>query len=191
MRTVAEVAPSIATCADVLTAAFAHEPTVDRLCGSNLRRRRAWFENLLRTHDAVGGRRFLVTDDGAPVAAAVVTGPGSAPTATQQLAWTGRTLSRCGLRTTVGTIRYLQTTEKSHPEGAWTLEFVGVLPAARGRGVARDLCERAQATYEGAPAFLTTADPRNVDLYLKWGFGVEARHDVLGLNVVAMSRPAI
>jgi ribosomal protein S18 acetylase RimI-like enzyme len=86
-------------------------------------------------------------------------------------------------------VAYLRRTQAWKPADAWTLEFVGVLPQARGKGLARHLCERAQADHPEAPAFLTTADPDNVGLYERWGFDAFVRTRLTGITVVGMIRP--
>lgn len=182
--------PPLQVCVDVLSAAFAQEPAVVRYCGTDAHRRTAWFDALLRTHASLPGTRLVLARDDRPVAAAVATPPGRRPTVAAQWAWTGRTLWRCGPGPLVGTLGYLRGTEAWKPAGAWTLDFVGVLPGERGRGLARRLCERGQADHPGAPAFLTTADPRNVALYEHWGFGVCARAVIAGLSVVGLARGA-
>lgn len=182
--------PPVDVCVSVLAAAFAEEPAVVRLCGKDPRRRAAWFDALLRTHEALPGRRLLVTRDGRAVGVAVATAPGGRPTVAAQLLWIVRILRGCGPRALVGTLAYLRRTEPWKPADAWTLEFVGVLPSARGEGLARQLCERAQADHPGTPAFLTTADPHHVGLYEHWGFGVVVRIALAGMTVVSMTRPA-
>jgi len=182
--------PPLRACVEVLTATFAQEPAALQFCGPDARRRAEWFDALLRTQTGLSGRRLLATRDGRPVGVAVATAPGTRPRVSAQWSWSLRTLRGCGLRTLVGTVAYLRRTEPWKPAGAWTLEFVGVVPAARGEGLARRLCERAQADHPAAPAFLTTADPRNVALYERWGFGVSQRVLLAGLTVVGMTRRA-
>lgn len=182
--------PPLQVCVEVLSAAFAQEPAVMRFCGTDERRRTAWFDALLRTHASLPGSRLILARGDRPVAAALVTPPGCRPTAAAQWGWTGRTLWCCGPRPLIRTLDYLRRTEPWKPAGAWTLDFVGVLPGERGRGLARRLCDRGQADHPEAPAFLTTADPRNVALYEDWGFGACARAVIGGLAVVGMSRGA-
>lgn len=183
--------PPLDVCVEVLAAAFAEEPAVVQFCGNDSRRRAAWFDTLMRTHATLPGRRLLVTKDARAVGLAVATAPGSKPSPAAQAMWIVRTLRGCGPHTVVGTLAYLRRTESWKPKEAWTLEFVGVLPQARGEGLARKLCERAQADHPGAPAFLTTADPKNVGLYERWGFGAFERITLAGLTVVGMTRPSL
>jgi GNAT superfamily N-acetyltransferase len=59
-------------------------------------------------------------------------------------------------------------------EPCWFLDAVAVAPAAQGRGLGRRLVmhglERARA--DGCPAFLETANPRNVPFYESLGFQI-------------------
>ena len=181
--------PPLDVCVRVLAEAFAEEPAVVWLCGNDPRRRAAWFDALLQTHAGIQGRRIVVTQDGQPVGVAVATAPGCKPETAAQAAWTVRTLRRCGPRALAGTLAYFRHTEAWKPIEAWTLELVGVLPQARGNGLARHLCERAQADHPEAPAFLTTADPENVGLYERWGFDAFVSCGLTGMTVVGMIRP--
>lgn len=183
--------PPLDVCTGVLAAAFAKEPAVLRFCGTDPTRRTAWFEALLQTHATLPGRRLLVTRDGRAVGVAIATAPGAKPRPRAQAAWTLRTLRACGPRALFGTLVYLRRTEAWKPVDAWTLEFVGVLPEARGQGFARMLYERAHEDHPHARAFLTTADPENVGLYERWGFRRFVRITLAGLTVVGMTRPSL
>jgi GNAT superfamily N-acetyltransferase len=183
--------PPLDACTLVLAAAFAEEPTVVRLCGKAASRRTAWFDALLRTHATLPGRRLLLIRDGRAVGVAIATAAGARPRPADQARWTLRTLRGCGPRTLFGTLAYLRRTEAWKPVDAWTLEFVGVLPEARGQGFARELYERAQEDHREAPAYLTTADPQNVELYQRWGFRAFVRITFRGLNVVGLTCPSL
>lgn len=183
--------PPLDVCTGVLAAAFAEEPTVVRLCGTDASRRTAWFEALLQTHATLPGRRLLLSRDGRAVAVAIATAPGAKPRPAAQARWTLRTLGGCGPRTLVGTLTYLRRTAAWKPIDAWTLELVGVLPEARGQGFARKLYQRAQEDHRAAPAYLATADPQNVELYERWGFRAFVRITLAGLTVVGMTRPSL
>lgn len=180
---------SLTVCVDVLAETFAAEPAAMRFCGRHDRKRTAWFDDLLRAHTTLPGRRILVTHEGRPTGVAITTAPGGQPTLATQLAWSWRTLRHCGPRTLAGTTAYIRKSERWKPHDAWTLEFVGVLTQSRGRGIARQLFEHAQTLHPGAPAFLTTADPANVALYEKWDFSVSDQALVAGLQVAGMTRP--
>lgn len=180
--------PPVDACTAVLAAAFAEEPAVVQFCGTDPNRRLAWFDALLQTHATIPGRRLLLTRDGRAVGVAIATAPGAKPGQGAQAAWTWRTLRGCGPRALIGTLTYLRRTEAWKPVDAWTLEFVGVLPEARGQGFARELFDRAQADHPTSPAFLTTADPMNVGLYERWGFSTLVRITLAGLTIVGMTR---
>ncbi|MFF9870045.1 GNAT family N-acetyltransferase [Streptomyces sp. NPDC013953] len=150
---------------------------------------------LVRRHPARPGhlpgdaRRYtLAPRDGRPIAAAVLSPPATVPSPAAQARWATHTLTRCGPLALRRTLRYLRRTEADVPEGGWTLEFIGVAPAAAGRGAARQLIDRLLVDTP-AGVFLTTADPTNVALYQRFGFD-PLRHLTVGpLNVAAMYRP--
>ncbi|GGT73682.1 GNAT family N-acetyltransferase [Streptomyces atratus] len=183
--------PTVDSCARVLADAFAREPAVSWICGGSSATRANWFAATLRADATLpGSRRYTLTGDGGrPIAAAILTPPGAALSPAAQAQWGARTLARCGPRAVQRTLRYLQITEAGAPEGAWTLEFIGVDPGAVGRGAGRRLLDRLLAdTSATAGVFLTTADPGNVALYQHFGF-VTLRHVSVGpLNVATMLR---
>ncbi|MFG2485437.1 GNAT family N-acetyltransferase [Streptomyces virginiae] len=185
-------APPPARCAPVLAAAFVREPAMTWISGGSDRVRRAWFTTTLRTHATLpGARRHLLVDrHGRPVAAAVLTPPAAAPSGAARAAWAARTLAGCGPRTLLRTLRYLHAAEAETPPGAWTLEFIGVEPAAAGRGTGGRLLDRLlAATPAPGGVFLTTADEANVRLYRRFGFTTLRRLTVGSLEVTAMWRP--
>lgn len=71
-----------------------------------------------------------------------------------------------------------------HPKAFpfWYLHFVGVRPDFQGRGwggaIIREGLKR--ATADGLPAYLETATPQNVPLYLRLGFEIVEEWDVPG-----------
>ncbi|MFI8339360.1 GNAT family N-acetyltransferase [Streptomyces sp. NPDC085639] len=191
-RPVHDGAPSPQRCAPVLAAAFVREPAMTWISGGSDRVRRTWFAATLRTHATLlGGRRHLLADrDGRPVAAALLTPPAAVPPGAARAAWAGRTLAGCGPRALGRTLRYLHRTEAEVPAGAWTLEFIGVVPQAAGRGLGGQLLDHV-LTRTPAPGgiFLTTADASNVGLYHRFGF-TTLRHVAVGpLEVTAMWSP--
>ncbi|MEV7559643.1 GNAT family N-acetyltransferase, partial [Streptomyces sp. NPDC089795] len=107
-------------------------------------------------------------------------------------AWAARALAGCGPRALLRTLRYLHAAEAETRPGAWTLEFIGVEPAAAGRGTGGRLLGHLLATTP-APGgvFLTTADEANVRLYHRFGFTTLRRLPVGPLEVTAMWRPAV
>ena len=72
----------------------------------------------------------------------------------------------------------LATFEKmghSHPdEPHWYLPMIGVEPNAQGRGLGAELMRHAVARcdQEGALAYLESSNPRNISLYLRFGFEI-------------------
>ncbi|MFF9148208.1 GNAT family N-acetyltransferase [Streptomyces sp. NPDC014861] len=184
--------PEPRDCARVLADAFAREPAVRWITGGSERARRAWFDATLRTQAALpGARRHLLADaSGRPVGAVVLTPPGARPGPREAGRWSARVGLGCGPRALVRTLRYLRGAEHLAPPDAWTLEFVGVVPEAAGRGAGRLLLDRALG---GPPApggvFLTTADPANVALYHRFGFTLLDRLRAGPVETAAMWRP--
>ena len=65
--------------------------------------------------------------------------------------------------------------EQSHPEEPhWYLPLIGVEPNAQGRGLGGELMQYAVARCDrdGALAYLESSNPRNISLYLRFGFEV-------------------
>ncbi|MFI2211589.1 GNAT family N-acetyltransferase [Streptomyces sp. NPDC020141] len=180
-------------CARLLADAFVREPATSWICGGSASVRQSWFTATLRTQAALPGarRHTLAGPDGRPVGAAVLTPPAAEPPAIARARWAARVLARCGPRPLGRTLSCLRAAEEGAPEGAWTLEFVGVLPSAAGRGAGRRLLDHALA---GAPStagvFLTTADPGNVPIYRRLGFRTLRELPVGPLRVTAMYRMA-
>lgn len=80
-----------------------------------------------------------------------------------------------------------------HPAGAWELATIGVVPSRWGQGVASSLLSEGlrRLDTEGATTVLETSDPRNVTLYSRHGFTVEATTNIPSGPVVhTMRRPA-
>ncbi|MCX5345400.1 GNAT family N-acetyltransferase [Streptomyces atratus] len=183
--------PPVDACVGVLADAFARESATSWICGSSSATRENWFDATLRADATIpGSRRYALTGDGGrPIAAAVLTPPGARFSPAAQAQWAARTLARCGPRSVQRTLRYLDLTEAGAPESAWTLEFIGVVPGAAGRGAGRRLLDRLLAdTSAAAGVYLTTADPGNVALYQHFGFVTQRRLSVGPLNVATMLR---
>ncbi|MFE7132481.1 GNAT family N-acetyltransferase [Streptomyces sp. NPDC057638] len=180
-------------CRTVLTGAFARESAVRWICGDSTAVRDEWFAATLAAHATLPGARRLTLGDerGRPVAAAVLTPPGAEPSAGARAAWASRTLRRCGLGALRRTLRHLRAADAHHPDAAWTLEFIGVVPEWQGRGLGRLLLDHVVASEMGAEGlFLTTADPANEALYRRVGFATERSVEIGPLTVMLMSRPA-
>ncbi|MER6913518.1 GNAT family N-acetyltransferase [Streptomyces sp. NPDC000594] len=179
-------------CRAVLAPAFAREPATRWICGDSRAVRERWFAATLATQATLpGGRRTVLGGaSGEPVAAAVLTPPHTEPSLRARASWALGTVRHCGPTATARTLRYLRAAEPQAPPGAWTLEFLGVLPEQRGRGSARLLLDHVLDTLP-APGgvFLTTADPANETLYHRFGF-LTLRHLTTGpLTIAAMLRP--
>jgi len=74
-----------------------------------------------------------------------------------------------------------------HPdEPHWYLPLIGVDPASQGKGYGSVLMHHATERFdaEGVPAYLESTNPRNISLYLRYGF------EILG-TIQAGSSPAV
>ena len=82
-----------------------------------------------------------------------------------------------------------------HPKGFpfWYLHFVGVRPDFQGKGWGGSIIREGlkRAAREGLPAYLETATPQNVPLYLRLGFEIVEEWDVPdgGPHFWSMLRP--
>ncbi|MBI2374981.1 MAG: GNAT family N-acetyltransferase [Deltaproteobacteria bacterium] len=75
------------------------------------------------------------------------------------------------LRRLVRAGQALARVDDAHPrEPHFWLTIVGVRPSAQGRGLGRKLLERALDEAKGELLSLDTAEPRNVELYRRFGF---------------------
>lgn len=84
--------------------------------------------------------------------------------------------------------------EQSHPEEPhWYLPMIGVEPMAQRRGLGAELMRHAVARCdrEGALAYLESSNPRNISLYLRFGFDVmdEIRVGAAPLVTPMLRRP--
>jgi hypothetical protein len=181
-----------ALCARILAEAFAREPAVTWIAGGSAAVRLRWFTATVRTQAAIPGTRCLTLAgaDGRPVGAAVLTPPHAVPPPAAQARWAADVLARCGPRAFARTLRHLRATAADKPRSAWTLEFVGTVPAAAGRGAGRQLLAAVLAGRPGADGIaLTTADPETASWYGRLGFAT-LREPVLGpLRITVMHRP--
>ena len=92
----------------------------------------------------------------------------------------------------------LATFEKmgqSHPDDPhWYLPLIGVEPNAQGRGLGAELMQHAVARCDrdGALAYLESSNPRNISLYLRFGFEVidEIRIGAAPLVTPMLRRPS-
>jgi ribosomal protein S18 acetylase RimI-like enzyme len=84
--------------------------------------------------------------------------------------------------------------EQSHPEEPhWYLPMIGVEPMAQRRGLGAELMRHAVARCdrEGTLAYLESSNPRNISLYLRFGFDVldEIRVGAAPLVTPMLRRP--
>jgi ribosomal protein S18 acetylase RimI-like enzyme len=84
--------------------------------------------------------------------------------------------------------------EQQHPDQPhWYLPLIGVEPNAQGQGLGAELMRHALARCDrdGALAYLESSNPRNISLYLRFGFEVMGEIQVgAGPLVTPMLRPA-
>ena len=74
-----------------------------------------------------------------------------------------------------GLLATFEQMERSHPDEAhWYLPLIGVEPNAQGKGLGAELMRYAVARCDrqGMPAYLESSNPRNISLYLRFGFEV-------------------
>lgn len=187
--------PPVGTSADLLAAAFVDEPGVRWTCGPDQARQRTWFvatERLLARQP--GARRYLLERDGRAVAAAWTTRPAGRPPRTAQLGWLAKVLTGCGPAVVARTAAYRRREAPLVSPRATILEFVGVVEKARGSGVGgvllRSVLADARCGPKAPPVHLSTANPRNVELYRHLGFEVDGTFSLPGLQVTAMSQTA-
>jgi len=150
--------PCTETAVRVLTAAFADDPLQDWLRPAS---RDSLFRPLVQVSAAHG--ELAVSADGAAAAVWLRRPAGPPAPAGDPLpdGW-------ARLRT------FLELTEARHPAGPehLYLVFLGVLPAARGRGLGGGLLRErlAPADAEGVPAYLEASSRRSRALYERYGF---------------------
>jgi ribosomal protein S18 acetylase RimI-like enzyme len=187
MRASAE-APVQATAADVeevartLSDAFAADPMMDWMLRADARR------------DAVrlGLFQMLVREEGFPLGRIDRPAGGGAAAIWMPFEWLGPTPFLTELRgmpamlRATGLARFSRLAairrdmDVHHPKDRRHayLWFLGVAPAAQGRGVGSALLRAANARLdaEGLPAYLETATTRNVALYRRHGYEVISEH---------------
>ncbi len=113
----------------------------------------------------------------------------SSPKPSYQFLW--NILKRGRLLTLLGMLRFSAAVNKhtAPPELRWRLLYVGVVPEARGRGVATRLIERLFERTEGLPVQLEVeANNPAVRLYKKLGFEVEKEFRAAGVRWFVMVR---
>ena len=160
----------------VLAAAFIDDPALSWLYPDAASRpaRLARFFGLITNADArLDLAQVAVDDDGAIIGAALWRPPGqwSLPVPTLLMALP-RLIGSFGfaLPRALGLMGAMDHQHDRRPH--WYLQFIGVAPAAQGRGVGGALLRAGLARAAGQPAYLETATPSNVGLYQAHGFGV-------------------
>lgn len=150
------------TAVRVLTAAFADDPLRGWLLPGDLAGRADLIFGPLVAESAAHGE-LAVSADGTAAAAWV---PRAAEPPVLDGAQLPEELARLGT--------FLALTEARHPAGQEHLHlvFIGVLPAAQGRGLGGALLRErlARADAEGVPAYLEASTPRSRALYERHGF---------------------
>jgi GNAT superfamily N-acetyltransferase len=160
--------------APVLAAAFAGDPPMAHLVPGRRReeRLRPYFEAIIPAIHMPRGEVWMSDD---PVGAAAWVAPGRWPLAPGENRPVLGTLTRTFGRHPVRALAGVHRIERGHPtEPHWYLDYIGVAPAAHGRGIGTALlapvlerCDR-----ERVPAYLNAGSPRSRDLYRRHGFEV-------------------
>jgi GNAT superfamily N-acetyltransferase len=134
-------------------------------------RLRRYFAQVLPVTYLSRGEVWMTED---PVGAAVWVAPGRWPPGSEETLRTAPTLLWTFGRRPVRALAGMAAIERGHPvEPHWYLDFIGVEPAAHGRGTGTRLlapvlerCDR-----EGIPAYLNAGSERSRKLYARHGFG--------------------
>jgi ribosomal protein S18 acetylase RimI-like enzyme len=160
----------------VLAAAFADDPALAWIFPDPARRpaQLVRFFGLIMHADARLPLAHLVCSrDGGIIGAALWRPPGAwALPTTSLIANLPRLIGTFGtaLPRSLG---LLGTMDHQHdPRPHWYLQFIGVAPAAQGRGIGGALLRAGLDRAGGQPCYLETATPSNVSLYQAHGFAV-------------------
>lgn len=135
------------------------------------RRLRIYFASLLRLHVARG--ELWVSDE--PRAAAAWMAPATYPLPARDQLMIMPMLLRVFWRHPMRMLNGAHVIDENHPERpAWLLDYIGVDPAAQGRGTGAALLAPMleHLDRERQPACLNAGSPRSRDLYLRHGFAV-------------------
>jgi GNAT superfamily N-acetyltransferase len=153
-----------------LAAAFSTDPPLSWFLPDAQRR-----ERLLRIHFAASLHLYVAWICEEPFGAALWLAPGRHPLRLRdEMAILPAHLRVFGRRPRRG-IGGQRALERHHPQAPhWYLDYIGVDPAAQGRGAGSALLapmlERCDV--EGRPAYLNAGSPRSRDLYARHGFEV-------------------
>jgi GNAT superfamily N-acetyltransferase len=90
--------------------------------------------------------------------------------------------------------KWLTAIDKEHPkEPHYYLEFIGIDTPVQGEGLGSQMLQRliGRADEERMGCYLETGNPRNVPLYLRFGFQTTAEKEVIGVHTWFMWRPPV
>jgi ribosomal protein S18 acetylase RimI-like enzyme len=186
-----------AKAAAVLTDAFVDEAGLNywlRQGRAKDRARRRFFDAAVA--DVVNPERdlWVAEADGEALGVAIWLKPGLRAfefSPLKQVAITPLLYSISGIRGSLRGLALGEKLEAYHPHEAHAhLVFLGVAPAAQGRGVGSALLKQTLAPLNaaGTVAFLETSTERNVALYQRHGFEVTGELDLPQLHMWSMTR---
>lgn len=109
---------------------------------------------------------------------------------TEQLKWAWRVGVACGLTPVVRTAQHdAERQEQFKPHAAQIVEFVGVSPIARGKGVGRLLFETFHRQVgESEIVWLETTRHENLSIFSKLGYLESSRSTSLGTDFIQMTK---
>lgn len=173
-------------CAKLLGESFQNEPGLNWLCPDD--RRELWFVETTKLILSSEKSELITMNDenGKFAACALVTPPHFKPKVIAQMGWLWGVWNQCGWSVVAKTFRYLSKSEKAKKPSDYCLEFIGVSDRHRGKGLSRKLIEFIRAKTGNDKLFLTTADPKNVDLYKHLGFSLIHKEYFSEIAVFAM-----
>ncbi len=179
--------------AEILGRAFAEDEPLLRALGLDAKRLAwAFFEPFLEM--LVSGQPHLVFQEGKVGALVAMRSDWRPESWRAPLGFARNLLKRGGPRTLFGLMRLSWEFQRAAApkEIRWRLLYVGVVPEARGKGIATKLIKQLFERAEGLPVQLEVeADNPAVRLYKKLGFEVEKEFKAAGVKWLAMVRPAI
>lgn len=181
-----------------LAAAFEHDPLVSYFVRADTKRSAALinFFTLMMAEQLAEGVFVEIAEEGKAVAMWVAPGYHTASEGlSAQLRLAPRFLRISGWARLLRGLAIGRLLDQIHPKTpCWYLQFLGCHPAAQGRGLGSSLLRHRLAAIdaEAADAFLETAQPNNLPLYLRHGFAVapEVRPGREGPAVWPMLRTA-
>lgn len=184
---------------DTLAAAFYQDPLVTWFVRDGAARAealRALFTFMV-VEESPEGIWLDIANDGAAVAMWMAPGRArSADGLLNQLALLPRFLKISGFSRIIRALLVGQMLDKIHPRAPHAyLQFLACHPSAQGKGLGSSLLRHRLALIDadGISAFLETAGPQNLPLYLRYGFKIqsEVRPSAQGPLVWPMWRDAL